>query len=158
MKFELQGTLKRSISGVLCRRGLCLALLTAVFAGVSLGSAAPASADGLELCAGYAACSTGGFTTHNYQQFASDSWWRMFPGDNCTNYAAFVEATVYGVATPDYLLGNGGQWAANAAAQGVPVDTIPTVGSVAVWDEGAGNVQRRARCRRRGRRAQRLLH
>jgi surface antigen len=65
-------------------------------------------------------------------------WWAMYPGDNCTNYVAYVESHVYGVATPHSLLGDGGDWGYNAAAQGVPVNATPTVGSVAVWDMGSG--------------------
>jgi alpha-tubulin suppressor-like RCC1 family protein len=61
----------------------------------------------------------------------------MDSGNECTNYAAFVESTVYGVATPDYNLGNGGDWATTAAKHGVTVDTTPTVGSVAEWNDDA---------------------
>ena len=61
----------------------------------------------------------------------------MYPGDNCTNYAAYVESQVYGVPTPDYLLGDGGQWGDRAALEGVPVDGTPSVGAVAVWDADA---------------------
>jgi surface antigen len=99
--------------------------------------AATARADGSELCAGYAGCSTGGFTTHDYQYAAGESWWAMYSGDNCTNYAAYVESQVYGVPTPDVLLGDGGQWADRASEAGIPVDDTPSVGSVAVWDDGA---------------------
>jgi surface antigen len=95
----------------------------------------PVSASALlELCAGYATCSTAGFSTHDYEYAAADSWWSMYPGDNCTNYAAYVESQVYGVPTPGYLLGDGGQWGYRAAAEGVPVDGTPSVGAVAVWD------------------------
>ena len=55
----------------------------------------------------------------------------MYPGDNCTNYVAFVESTVYGVSTPTYDLGNGYTWASAAANNGVLVNHTPTVGSVA---------------------------
>ena len=39
-------------------------------------------------------------------------------------------------ATPSYNLGNGGDWAANAAAHGVVVNNVPTVGAVAEWNGG----------------------
>ncbi len=65
------------------------------------------------------------------------SCWRMFPGNNCTNYAAYVESTVFGAPAPSYLLGNAGQWAAAAAAHGVTVNGVPSVGAVAEWDGGA---------------------
>ncbi len=89
------------------------------------------------LCAGYSACSTGSFLTHGYEDAAGTMWWRMYAGDNCTNYAAYVESQIYGVPEPAIELGDGGQWAERAEEQGIPVDGTPTVGSVAEWDEGA---------------------
>jgi len=100
------------------------------------GQVSTALATGGRLCDGYAQCSTGGYTTHGYQNHSSTSYWGMEAGDECTNYAAFVESTVYGVATPGYRLGNGGEWATSAAAHGVEVNGTPTVGSVAEWNAG----------------------
>ncbi len=98
----------------------------------------PVTTEGVLLCSGYKACSTGGFTTNDYAANEKTSWWRMYPGDNCTNYVAYVESQVFGVTEPTYLLGDADQWAANAGANGVPVDDTPTVGAVAFW--GAGTV------------------
>jgi surface antigen len=134
MKTVLQGFLERSVACASRGTALLLTALAATLAGFGLCSAAAARADGLELCTGYAACSTDGFSTHDYQYAAADSWWSMYPGDNCTNYAAYVESEVYGVSTPDYLLGDGGQWGERAALEGAPVDGTPSVGAVAVWD------------------------
>lgn len=92
------------------------------------------------VCSGYGACSRGSFTTHGYPQHASTSYWTMYPGNNCTNYVAYVESTVYGVATPTFDLGDGGAWAANAARNGVPVNHAPTVGAVAVWTGGSSGI------------------
>jgi surface antigen len=136
MKTELRGLLKRSVAGAPLRTALLFTVLIASFSGLGLDATA-ASADGFDLCTGYAACSTGSFTTHFYESFAAESWWRMYPGDNCTNYAAFVESQVYEVPEPDLLLGDGGQWGYRAAENGIPVNDTPSVGSVAVWDEGA---------------------
>jgi surface antigen len=136
MKTELQVLLKQSVAGAPRRTALLLAVLIATFSGLGLRAAA-ANADGFDLCTGYAACSTGSFTTHYYELSAADSWWRMYPGDNCTNYVAFVESQVYDVPEPDFQLGDGGQWGYRAAEYGVPVNEDPTVGSVAVWDAGA---------------------
>jgi len=74
----------------------------------------------------------------------------MYPGDNCTNYAAYVESEVYGVSTPDYLLGDGGQWGERAALEGVPVDGTPSAGAVAVV--GCGTLPAWRLRTRRGRR------
>jgi surface antigen len=95
-----------------------------------------ASADSFEVCSGYAACSVNGFTTHGYQNASGTSYWTMDPGDECTNYVAYVESTVYGVPEPAYNLGNGGSWAVNAAANGVLVNNVPSVGAVAEWNGG----------------------
>ena len=91
------------------------------------------AADNSLLCAGYTPCSAPGYTTHGYEYEANQSWWRMYPGINCTNYAAYVESQVYGVPTPDVLLGDAYEWGGRAAEVGIPVDQTPTVGSVAVW-------------------------
>jgi surface antigen len=134
MKTELRGFLERSVACASRGTALLLTVLAATLAGLGLCSAVAAHADGLELCAGYATCAASGFTTHDYEYSAADSWWSMYAGDNCTNYAAYVESQVYGVPTPDYLLGDGGQWGERAALEGVPVDGTPSVGAVAVWD------------------------
>jgi len=64
----------------------------------------------------------------------------MYPGDNCTNYVAFVESTVYQVPTPTFNLGDGGLWATAAAQNGVLVNNTPAVGSVAVWSDGSSGM------------------
>ena len=52
-------------------------------------------------------------------------------GANCTNYAAYVESTVYGVPAPHPVgLGNATDWAVNAPKDGFTVNHTPTVGSV----------------------------
>ncbi len=88
------------------------------------------------LCTGWARCTRYDYPSYRYQARGWRSYWRMTAGDQCTNYAAYVEATVYHVTEPRYLLGNGGQWAATAAAHGVLVNGTPSVGAVAEWDGG----------------------
>lgn len=109
----------------------------AVFCALCLHFSGVARADGAELCGGYATCNAEGFSTHGYENAAGQSWWAMYPGINCTNYAAFVESQAYGVAEPDLLLGDAYEWADRAAEAGIPVDQTPTVGSVAQWDADA---------------------
>lgn len=99
-----------------------------------------ARADNSLICAGYAPCSAPGLTTHGYQSAANVSWWSMYPGINCTNYAAYVESQIYGVPTPGLLLGDADQWSGRAAEAGVPVDETPTIGSVAVWGADANGM------------------
>jgi surface antigen len=93
--------------------------------------AASASASGL--CDGYAACSVNGFSTYGYPAHAGTSYWEMDPGDECTNYVAFVESSSYRLPAPPYGLGNAGTWGANTRAHGVEVNHVPSVGSVAEW-------------------------
>jgi surface antigen len=88
------------------------------------------------LCSGWGSCSAQGFDSYGYGQNGWQSYWRMSAGDECTNYVAYVESTVFRAPTPDYLLGNAGQWPASAAANGVVVNDVPSVGAVAEWDGG----------------------
>lgn len=101
---------------------------------------AAASATSSTLCSGYAACNLGTFTTHGYESHIDSSYWTMYPGNNCTNYVAYVESTVYGVSTPTFNLGDGGLWAATAAQNGVLVNHTPAVGSVAVWTGASAGI------------------
>jgi surface antigen len=94
--------------------------------------AAPSSV----LCSGWASCAAQGYDSYGYGQNGWQSYWQMSAGDECTNYVAYIESTVFGAPAPDYLLGNGGQWAASAAANGVVVNDVPSVGAVAEWDGG----------------------
>ena len=107
--------------------------------GLLVGSGG-ARAAGTRVCDGYAACTAAGFPSHDYGGHAESSYWLMSAGDECTNYAAFVEQTVYGVPAPRYILGDGGSWATTAAAHGVAVDHTPTVGAVAEWDDGTDGI------------------
>jgi surface antigen len=95
-----------------------------------------ASLPSVTLCTGWTRCAEHGYPSYAYQDYGWRSYWRMSPGDECTNYAAYVEAAVYHVRTPGYLLGNGGQWAVTAAEHGVVVNHKPSVGAVAEWDGG----------------------
>lgn len=99
-----------------------------------------ADAAGRELCNGYAGCTAAGFPSHDYGGHQASSYWLMSAGDECTNYTAFVEQTVYGVKPPGYILGDGGEWATTAAGHGVTVDHTPTVGAVAEWDDGTAGI------------------
>ncbi len=137
MKTELQGFLEQSVAAVSGRTAVLFTVLSALILGLGLCSAAAARADGLELCAGYTDCTAAGFSTHDYEYAAGESWWSMYPGDNCTNYAAFVESQVYGVPTPLLELGDADQWGERAAEAGVPVDATPSVGAVADWGADA---------------------
>jgi surface antigen len=125
----------RSVGVVL---GLSMLLSTAFC--VATEAPATASTAPSTLCSGYTGCDQGTFTTHGYQNHSESSYWTMNPGDNCTNYVAYVESTAYQVPTPTFDLGNGGQWATAAAEHGVLVNNTPAVGSVAVWSGASSGI------------------
>lgn len=133
----LEATLSRSRFVV---SALALAILMAITVAPSSTTLASAANTSSTLCSGYTGCSQVGFTTHGYQSHIDSSYWRMYAGNNCTNYVAFVESVTYQVATPSFDLGNGSQWAASALAHGLIVNKTPTVGSVAVWTGGASGM------------------
>ncbi len=105
-----------------------------------------ATASVVNLCTGYSSCNAAGYPTHGYDQHSGTSYWGMYAGHNCTNYAAYILSAVDGLPTPAYLVGHGNayEWGPEAQAHGVPVDQNPTVGSVAWWDQnnvpGSGHV------------------
>ncbi len=80
-------------------------------------------------------CNVAPYTTYNYKNEMSTLYWpgTGASGTECTNYAAFVESSVYGVPTPKYALGHATNWATAAEQHGVTVNQTPTVGSVAQW-------------------------
>ncbi len=88
-------------------------------------------------------CSLAPYTTHNFQNEYTTSYWGMPPDQdtapngvwaNCTNYVAFVESTAYSVPAPNPALPvNATNWAQGAQKDGFTVNQTPTVGSVAQW-------------------------
>ncbi|HXP19900.1 MAG TPA: CHAP domain-containing protein [Streptosporangiaceae bacterium] len=103
-------------------------------------SASARPAPSTMLCTGWHRCDARGYDSYGYGAHDGAMYWRMFPGDNCTNYVAYVESRVYHVATPRYLLGDGGQWALVARSHGVLVNHTPTVGAVAEWNGGSAGI------------------
>jgi len=123
--------------GVLATLAVAPLVLTGLSPAAASIAPAAASAPSAVVCAGYAACNTGGYTSHSYAAHAGTSFWRMIAGNECTNYVAYVESQVFRAPEPSYLLGNAGQWAGTAAAHGVLVNGRPSAGAVAEWDGGA---------------------
>jgi len=130
----------RPLSAAVGRAAPRAAIVGAVLSALTLWFSGVARADNSLICAGYSPCSAPGLTTHGYEHAATQSWWAMYPGINCTNYAAYVESRIYGVPTPSVLLGDAYQWSGRAAEAGVPVDQTPTVGAVAVWGADANGM------------------
>jgi len=110
-------------------------LAVLALSGSGLFLAAPeATATSSVLCQGWGGCSTGSYSSHDYAAHASTSYWDMTAGDECTNYVAYVESVIYKVVTPNYFMGNAGEWPGNVKAHGVPVNNVPSVGAVAEWN------------------------
>jgi surface antigen len=124
-------------------RAAKIALMTAAFVVAVVPAAAamvvPAAkaVPSSVLCSGYVGCNRNGYSSYEYGRHSQTSYWRMSPGDECTNYVAYAESQAFGVRTPRYSLGNAYQWPASAVAHGVRVNRIPSVGAVAVWSGSA---------------------
>ncbi len=129
----------RELAGGRARRTLTAIALVAGLYGGAMAIDTPTALSSVSagpLCEGYSACSVAPYTTHNYQNELSNSYWGMNTGVECTNYVAFVESLDFGVPTPNYALGNATNWASVAESHGVTVNGTPTVGSVAQWNQG----------------------
>jgi surface antigen len=115
---------------------------TLLAAAVPAQASSPAAARELStvLCTGYKGCVRHGYHSYGYSRWEHHSYWRMSAGDECTNYVAYVESTMFRVRAPDYLLGNAYQWPARAAAHGVTVNHKPSVGAIAEWGPHAYGV------------------
>lgn len=108
--------------------------LTLVAAAV-LVSAPAASADSILLCTGYDACADLGMSDHGYAEKSSTSYWRMYGGHNCTNYAAYLMVKAGRSNTRPWSGdGNAKGWGTGNSKK---TDTTPAVGSIAWWDTGA---------------------
>ena len=97
---------RRLLAAGLPLMAIAAAALPTVIAHVNAKDAASAMPS-RTLCTGWARCTGHGYPSYHYQTRGFRSYWRMSAGDQCTNYAAFVESTVYHVPEPSYLLGNG---------------------------------------------------
>jgi surface antigen len=138
-KLRLAAKLNKRNRRLIALAGVPIMAIAGVAIPIALNHAraGQSGAPSLMLCSGWSRCSRHGYPSYDYADREYRSYWRMSPGDECTNYAAYVESTVYHVPEPRFLLGDGGQWAATAAAHGVRVNHTPSVGAVAEWDPGA---------------------
>ncbi|MDM4761454.1 CHAP domain-containing protein [Galbitalea sp. SE-J8] len=120
----------------LSKRALAAALATIALAVGTLVAGAPAASAALAsaptsavLCQGYAGCTALGMTNHGYSTRTA-GYWRMVPGHNCTNYAAFLLIKAGASRTRPWT-GNGN---ANAWGHYLPNDAVPSAGAIAWWD------------------------
>lgn len=96
----------------------------------------PAAATSTILCRGYDGCNQLGMSAAGYRMASGTMWWRMYPGHNCTNYAAYrMVKSGMPNERPWSGDGNASNWGkANASV----TDSVPAVGAVAWW---AANVR-----------------
>ena len=100
--------------------------------GVGALTAAPASAYAQILCTTYSGCNQLGMSDSGYGAASGTSYWRMYSGHNCTNYAAYrmVKSGMPNV-RPWSSDGNASNWGiANASI----TNDVPAVGAVAWWN------------------------
>lgn len=104
---------------------------------VGLVVQAPPASAYTSLCAGvdYNVCISAGFTAHGYNDPTANGtmYWTMYSGHNCTNYAAYM-AIQNGASKPSHNLGSAKDWATNAAASGVTVNSTPAPGAIAQYN------------------------
>jgi surface antigen len=115
------------------RAALTATLLTTVGTGL-VALPAPAEASITTLCSGYASCAAKGMGNAGYSSANHTSFWRMFSGHNCTNYAAY-RMTRAGMPNARPWTGGG-----NATNWGVKesriTNGVPRVGAIAWWKAG----------------------
>ena len=100
-----------------------------------MGSGAPALAAGTHLCDGYRECADQGMTASGYAAVNDRSYWRMYPGHNCTNYAAY-RMIQSGLANERPWSGGGNAmyWGGHMSSI---TDSTPRVGAIAWWDDSS---------------------
>ena len=121
------------------RVAVAIAVTFTLVAAMVVSSPTSARADSAYLCVGYAACADLGMSNHGYSSTKGKSYWRMYGGHNCTNYAAYLMIKA-GRSTSRPWTGNGN---ANGWGHGMKskTDKVPAVGAIAWWDanKGAGS-------------------
>lgn len=111
----------------------CLLLASGLCVGVS---AAPASAAMSYLCTTYKGCRAMGMSSDGYAAANDEMYWRMLPGHNCTNYAAYrMIRSGLPNERPWEGVGDARYWGKYRADL---TDTTPRVGSVAWWGANVG--------------------
>jgi len=128
------------------RRGVHVRLLGAIIVAATVSGVASVAGVGIasasqlpKLCTGYSACNQAPYTNNGYNTITNKkSYWGADPGDNCTNYVAYVEGTDYGATYPGTGLGNAEAWGTDKLPVGSIVNDTPSVGAVAWWNSTAG--------------------
>ena len=91
-----------------------------------------ASAKVTTLCSGYSDCADADMNSSGYAKNNDTSYWRMYKGHNCTNYAAY-RMVKSGLANSRPWTGEGNAENWGKAMRSITDDT-PAVGAVAWWN------------------------
>ena len=95
---------------------------------------APAEAAITTLCSGYTSCAAKGMSNAGYAAAARSSFWRMYSGHNCTNYAAYRMIKAGASASRPWTGGgNATNWGTQMSSL---TNGVPRVGAVAWWKAG----------------------
>jgi surface antigen len=99
----------------------------------------PAQAASTVLCTGYTSCADKGYPHAGYASAKSTSYWNMYTGTNCTNYAAYRLITTNGLPNkrPVSGVGNARDW---GTAMASVTDSTPAVGAIAWWGKTGNHV------------------
>jgi surface antigen len=113
---------------------LCVLLLTLIGTVIAPSGA---NATTTILCNGYSGCGSVGRGDGGYAGASGTSYWGMYAGHNCTNYAAY--RLMNNGVDASYLQGHGMayEWGSQAQMHGVAVNSTPAVGSIAWWSGGS---------------------
>jgi surface antigen len=95
---------------------------------------APAEASITTLCSGYSSCAAKGMGNAGYGSANRSSYWRMYSGHNCTNYAAY---RMIKAGMPSSRPWKGGGNATNWGTRMSRITNgVPRVGAIAWWKAG----------------------
>jgi surface antigen len=99
----------------------------------------PAQAASTVLCTGYTSCADQGYPHAGYASAKSTSYWNMYTGTNCTNYAAYRLITTNGLPNkrPAAGVGNARDW---GTAMASVTNSTPAVGAIAWWGKTGNHV------------------
>ncbi|MCD9198807.1 CHAP domain-containing protein [Aeromicrobium wangtongii] len=115
-----------------------IALVVLFFAAL-LVPVSPAQAASTVLCTGYTACTKAGYSNAGYSAKQGTSYWAMYTGTNCTNYAAYRLITTNGLPNkrPASGVGNARDW---GTAMASVTNSTPAVGAIAWWGRTGNHV------------------
>lgn len=109
-------------------------LLTTVGTGLVALPVSPAEASITTLCSSYDSCAAKGMGNAGYSAANDTSYWRMFSGHNCTNYAAYRMIHAGMSSTRPWTGGgNATNWGAKMSRS---TNGVPRVGAIAWWRAG----------------------